>query len=69
MASQHFTLLPVGMDRTDKRVSVHEGADVVKVQPYGCPRNGTMGMCYVERSDNGHFIGLVLQASLVKAAP
>jgi hypothetical protein len=52
------------MDRTDARVMKHAGATVRKVQPYGCPRNGTMRMCYVERTDNREFIGLVCLSSL-----
>lgn len=64
---QTFKLEPAGLlDRTDARVMRHEGAIVRKVQPYGCPRNGTMGMCYVERVDNGEFIGLVNLSSLVR---
>lgn len=62
-----YTLNPVGLaDLTDKRVMAHKDAEVRKIQPYGCPRNGTMGHCYVERVDTGEFIGLVLLTSLVK---
>ncbi len=42
-----------------------EGAEVQKVQPYGTPRNGTMGMVYVQEVETGDFIGLVSEASLV----
>jgi hypothetical protein len=52
------------MDQFDNRVTVHAGAEVRKVQPFGCPKNGTMGQCYVERVDNGEFIGLVSLHSL-----
>ena len=34
------------------------------VQPVGCPRNGTMGHCYVEDVKTKAFIGLVLVSSL-----
>lgn len=62
-----YTLNPKGLaDLTDKRVMTHKDAEVRKVQPYGCPRNGTMGHCYVERVDTGQFIGLVLETSLEK---
>lgn len=37
---------------------------VVKIQPHGCPRNGTMGMCYVGDPFTGEFIGMVCEASL-----
>ena len=63
-----FILEPAGLlDTCDPRVTKHTGAVVKKVQPYGCPKNGTMRMCYVERVDTGEFIGLVNLASLVKA--
>jgi hypothetical protein len=60
-----FTLEPAGLlDRCDARVMKHAGAQVRKVQPYGCPRNGTMRQCYVSRVDTGEFIGLVNVSSL-----
>ena len=40
------------------------GATVVKIQPHGCPRNGTMGMCYVGDPETGAFIGMVCLKSL-----
>lgn len=61
-----YQLMPVGMDRTDARVMPHQGAEVQKIQPFGCPPNGTMGCCYVQIAESGEFIGLVSQASLVK---
>lgn len=70
--SRIYTLTPVGiLDRGDRRVMAHEGAKVQKIQPHGCPRNGTMGMVYVQTVD-GVFIGLVSKNSLVptsKTAP
>lgn len=74
MSAATYTLTPAGLlDTTDPRVTRHAGAEVRKVQPHGCPRNGTMRMAYVERVDTGEFVGLVNLASLeprraVKAA-
>ena len=63
---QVYTLEPSGlMDRGDARVTRHAGKLVHKVQPVGCPRNGTMGMVYVQVADTGEFIGLVSKNSLV----
>lgn len=57
---------PVMFDRfTERKVPLAEGTLVRKVQPVGCPRNGTMGQCYVEGLD-GTFYGLVCVNSLVK---
>jgi len=39
----------------------------VKTQPYGCPKNGTMGHCFVADASTGEFYGLVLLASLQRA--
>jgi hypothetical protein len=64
-------LSPVGLlDITDSRVTAHTGHRVEIVQPFGCPRNGTMNMAYVDCITCGDhprmFIGLVNIASLVK---
>jgi hypothetical protein len=60
-----FIYEPVGLDVFDKKMHAPAlGARVVKTQPYGCPRNGTMGMCYVQGAESGEFHGLVLLASL-----
>jgi hypothetical protein len=57
---------PVLFDAT--RVDyVIPGQVVIKVQPHGCPRNGTMGMCYVGEADTGKFLGMVCLNSLVPA--
>jgi len=41
-----------------------EAETVVRiVQPYGCPKNGTMGQCYVETL-GGKFIGMVCVSSV-----
>ena len=68
-------LQPAGLlDMFDDRVTDHTGHQVEVVQPYGCPRNGTMGMAYVNCldslciSDKGtpYFVGLVNLVSLTK---
>lgn len=41
------------------------GAIVVKIQPHGCPRNGTMGMTYIGHPETGEFIGMVCLKSLI----
>lgn len=68
-----YILVPQGFaDTTSQRVMRHENQEVQKVQPVGCPRNGTMGMCYVQVAETGEFIGLVNLSSLValnKTAP
>jgi hypothetical protein len=64
-----YILEPAGLlDVCDPRVTGHAGAEVRKVQPVGCPRNGTMRMAYVERVDTGEFVGLVNLASLRKVS-
>lgn len=64
-----YTFEPVGMDVFDRRAHQPErGTRVVKTQPYGCPKNGTMGHCYVEDAETGAFYGLVLENSLQKEA-
>ena len=61
-----FRLEPAGLlDTTSARVMKHAGAEVQKIQPFGCPKNGTMGQVYVQTVE-GEFIGLVNKASLVK---
>ena len=60
-----YEFRPVGLDLWEKRS--HQpaaGTLVVKTQPYGCPRNGTMGHCYVKDAESGIFYGLVLEKSL-----
>jgi len=55
-----------GWDIFDPKPHLPSNGTIVKVvQPYGCPKNGTMGHCYIETLD-GHFIGLVAIASLEK---
>jgi hypothetical protein len=58
-------LSPAGLlDRTDPRITRHTGQLVQKVQPAGTPRNGLMGMCFVQHADTGQFIGQVCESSL-----
>lgn len=60
-----YMLSPSGLlDRTDPRITRHTGALVQKVQPTGTPRNGVMGMCFVQHADTGEFIGQVCESSL-----
>lgn len=60
-----FVFEPVGLDRFDPKSNHPKpGARVVKTQPAGCPRNGTMGMCFVNDAETGEFRGLVLLNSL-----
>lgn len=42
---------------------VKQGDEVRVMQPYGCPKNGTMGHCYIETM-SGQFVGLVCTNSL-----
>lgn len=60
-----YVLEPAGLlDLTEPRIMAHKGVEVQKVQPFGCPRNGTMRMCYVQVAETGEFIGMVNEASL-----
>jgi len=62
-----FKFEPVGFDLFAPHSGTPEpGTLVRKTQPAGCPKNGTMGHCYVEDAETGEFLGLVLLASLVK---
>lgn len=60
-----YVFQAVGMDIFDRKSSTPEnGTRVVKTQPAGCPKNGTMGHCFVADAETGAFIGLVQMASL-----
>lgn len=66
-----YEFQPVGLDAMERRA--HQpapGTRVVKTQPAGCPRNGTMGHTFVADAETGAFYGLVLTNSLrrVRAA-
>lgn len=64
-----YMLTPAGLlDRTDPRITRHTGQLVQKVQPAGTPRNGVMGMCFVQHADTGEFIGQVCESSLTPPA-
>lgn len=65
MSATVYVFEPVGWDVFDRRENQPApGTLVVKVQPAGCPRNGTMGHCFVSDADTGAFYGLVLVNSL-----
>lgn len=67
MSKTVFEYQPVGWDIFDARTDLKPGDKVVKIQPAGCPRNGTMGHCFVGDPETEEFIGLVLVNSLKKA--
>jgi len=56
-----------GWDRFDRHLHTPKDGTLVRVTkaPYGCPKNGTMGHCYVSDME-GNFIGLVAEASLLR---
>lgn len=57
---------PVLFDATSRHLSMLKpGTVVVKIQPHGCPRNGTMGFTYVGHPETGAFIGMVRTTSLI----
>lgn len=59
---------PAGLDLYDRRPPQPEPGSIVrKVQPSGCPRNGTMGHCFVGDPDQPYRSNgvLVLEASLL----
>jgi hypothetical protein len=62
-----YTYDPVGWDVFDGRTDLKPGDRVVKTQPHGCPRNGTMGHCFVADAETGKFVGLVMVKSLKRA--
>ena len=60
-----FSFQPVGFDVfAPGRLAPSAGTLVRKTQPHGCPRNGTMGHCFIENATTGEFYGLVLVNSL-----
>lgn len=63
-----FVFEPVGWDLyAPTQLAPPAGTLVVKTQPSGCPKNGTMGHTYVADAKTGEFLGLVLLNSLRKA--
>ncbi len=66
MTAKRYTFEPVGSDLFSPTGGAPKaGTVVVKTQPYGCPKNGTMGHCYVKDAETNEFYGLVLVNSLV----
>lgn len=64
-----FVFQPCGWDLVDPRPGQPKpGTLVKKVQPVGCPKNGTMGHCFVEDAETGVFYGLVSLRSLKNPA-
>lgn len=64
-----YVFEPVLFDRLSSAKHMPEpGARVVKTQPFGCPKNGTMGMTYVAAADTGAFHGLVCLGSLTQTS-
>jgi hypothetical protein len=64
-SKKRYVFEPVGWDIFDRRAHQPEpGTIVVKTQPFGAPKNGTMGHCFVEDAETGEFYGLVLVNSL-----
>jgi hypothetical protein len=60
-----FVFEPVGWDLfAPTQLAPPAGTLVVKTQPSGCPKNGTMGHTYVADAKTGDFLGLVLLNSL-----
>ncbi len=59
-----FIFDPVMFDQFVSPTGIEKGTKVVKTQPFGCPKNGTMGMTYVQDAETGKFYGLVMQNSL-----
>jgi hypothetical protein len=66
--SKRYIFQPTGLDLFDpKPHQAPAGTVVVKTQPHGCPKNGTMGFTYIKDAETGQFYGLALLNSLVPA--
>lgn len=64
---KQFTFIRAGFDVFDPRDYLPaDGTIVQKTQPFGCPRNGTFGQCYIADL-SGRFIGMVDLRSLSPA--
>lgn len=68
-----WTFKAVWLDRYDRDVRgisqyPADGTPVVVVQPHGCPKNGTMGHCYVSEVSDPRSLCLVAIASLTREA-
>ena len=55
---QTYIYIPNMLDKIDVRTDLQDGETVRVIQPFGCPRNGTMGHTFVQRMD-GTWGGLV----------
>ncbi len=67
MSNPAYRFEPVGLDYFAPHSGTPAAGTLVrKTQPYGCPKNGTMGMTYVEDATTGEFYGLVNIISLAK---
>jgi len=67
MSARLYIFDPNGWDTIMPTANAPTAGTIVrKVQPFGCPRNGTMGHCYVEPVDGGAF-ALVSLGSLTPA--
>jgi hypothetical protein len=66
VAGRKYLFKATSWDVFDKMEMTPEDGTIVKVikAPYGCPKNGTMGHCYIGDED-GNFIGLVCCSSLL----
>jgi hypothetical protein len=60
---------PSFWDKVDSKFSLPVGTKVRVIQPHGCPKNNTMGHCYIEIAESKQFLGLVSVYSLQKAVP
>ncbi len=59
-----YTFTATGADLYDRQpYTPVDGTVVIKAQPRGCPRNGTMGQCYIADL-TGRVIGMVDTRSL-----
>lgn len=61
--AKKYVYEPVLMDRTSG-LALDPGTIVIKVQPFGCPKNGTMGQCYIGDAYSGNVISMVCENSL-----
>lgn len=69
VGKREYTYVPVGLDMFQgSPYGPLPGDTVVKVQPFGCPKNGTMGHAYAAPVDNPDNYRLVLLGSLVRKA-
>jgi hypothetical protein len=65
MGKKVYVFEPVLLDRMSAGRLPEPGTKVVKCQPFGCPKNGTMGMTYIADAEDGTFYGLACLGSLI----